>query len=148
MCGALARCGPSTFGGSRRAILPDQTTYDYYHSTYWAVSRDEAKRADAGVRDFLAAHDRALAAKFDGYYGQIIGMASGGHRVVHLNYFCPSAVGTDEPYSRLGRLRAFVETPSWTRTIMEVEDGGDCFFSVDFDPATGSYENFRVNGDA
>ncbi len=146
-CGALARCSSSSLQAKRRAILPDQTWYGHYHSTYWRVSRGEAQRADAGVRDFLLANDGPLAAKFDGYYGQILGTGAFSRRLVHLNYFCPDALD-HESSSHLDQLRSLVESPMWRRVLIEAQDGGDCFFSIDFDPATGLYENFRVNGDA
>ena len=40
------------------------------------------------------------------------------------------------------------EVTDWTSQPVFVADGGDCFFSVSYEPASGSFEDLRINGDA
>jgi hypothetical protein len=40
------------------------------------------------------------------------------------------------------------EDLNWRTQPVFVMDGGDCFFRVTYDPATGSFEDFDVNGEA
>ena len=139
-------CGsPATFGGAYRVILGDPG--GHYHAVYWRVPRGEAERADRGVRQFLLTQTPSIAARYSEYYGQVVGTTdASGRKLIHLNYFCPDQFW-DESGFRLkapwtwGRAR-------WTYELVEVEDGGECFFHLDFDPATGRYENFGVNGEA
>ena len=66
----------------------------------------------------------------DGYTRQHRGMAREGRNVIDTAYFCDVAVET------------LLE--SW----YDVLDGGDCYFSTGYDPESGEFVWFVVNGDA
>ena len=59
---------------------------------------------------------------------------AGGAHWIWSNFMCVNAgrVGSD----------------AWRKKIVEVKDGGDCFFNFEFSPDTGKYRKFQINGDA
>lgn len=124
---------PVVFDGGKRALLPVQS--EAMGQGGWAPKRIDAERASDGVPAFLQATAPKIAPKFSGYYGQIWGVTEKGIKTIRLSFSC-----SKEAFD--------VDKPGWTQQAIEVDDGGDCFFQVDFDPATSTYSRFRVNGDA
>jgi hypothetical protein len=122
---------PFVFDDGKRALLPVQP--DSTASDAWSPTQHDAQRASDGIPAFLQSKSPKIAAKFSGYYGQLFGVTDGGARKIRLLFFCrlePSLLDV------------------WTKVAVIVNDGGDCYFNVDFDPSSGAYSNFRVNGDA
>jgi hypothetical protein len=68
-----------------------------------------------------------------GYKRQYLGIAQHGRRVIHANFFC------HVPASRAG---------DWQTVAVIVDDGGDCYFQVEYDVKTGTFRNLMVNGEA
>lgn len=66
----------------------------------------------------------------DQYFAQFVGITRDGQPLIHANFFCDD-FGMD-----------------WRSDIVIVCDGGSCFFSVEYDPATGAYQNLMINGEA
>ncbi|MBT3181784.1 MAG: hypothetical protein HN337_04650 [Deltaproteobacteria bacterium] len=54
----------------------------------------------------------------------------GSQKYIHADFFCDT-MGFD-----------------WKKDKIEVMDGGDCFFGVEYDLKTGKFFNFYVNGEA
>ncbi|MEO8797925.1 MAG: hypothetical protein ABI551_08580 [Polyangiaceae bacterium] len=124
---------PTVFDDGKRALLPLQS--EAMSPGGWTPKRIDAERASDGVPAFLKTAAPKIAEKFQGYYGQIWGVTDHGTRKLRLNFSCSK--------------QAFdIDKPGWTQQAIMVDDGGDCFFQVDFDPATSTYSRFRVNGDA
>jgi hypothetical protein len=98
---------------------------------YWTPTTAEVLRAEAGLARFLAGAAPALAVKYSSYLRQYTGFVVDDHRKIHMNFLCWKP-----------------ETPGWRCAAVEVDDGGDCYFQVDFDVTTGEYENLQVNGGA
>ena len=124
---------PLVFDDGKRALLPQQS--EVLGAGGWTPKRSDAERASDGVPAFLQTAAPKIASKFPAYYGQIFGVTEKGTKVLRLNFSCSK--------------QAFdVEKPGWTQQVIEALDGGDCFFQVDFDPATSTYSRLRVNGHA
>jgi hypothetical protein len=126
--------GPTTpyvFDNGKRALLPEQPANMTRGS--WSPTQPDAKRASDGVPNFLKSASPKIAAKFDGYYGQLYGVTDNGDKKIRLMFFCHlDSIMVDH----------------WTQNAFLVNDGGDCYFEVDFDPSADAYSNFRANGEA
>lgn len=76
-----------------------------------------------------------LADRVPKYLRQYVGVIDArGTRRIWGNFFCEYFGGSGDD-------------AGWRREGFVVKDGGDCFFNVLFDPAAGSFEALRVNGD-
>jgi hypothetical protein len=64
-----------------------------------------------------------------GYKRQYFGITYQGARVIYANFFC------DAP-------------ASWRTVLVDVDDGGDCYFSVKYDAKRGTFQDLMVNGEA
>ena len=81
--------------------------------------------SDASRRPHLA--DRAAA-----YLRQYVGYVDDdGTPVLWGNFFCDVFGGQD-----------------WRTTLITVDDGGDCYFQVEFLPAKHQFRRLQVNGEA
>jgi hypothetical protein len=98
---------------------------------HWTPSTDDVLRAEAGLARYLARAAPALAVKYSPYLRQYTGLVRDGHRTIHMNFLCWSP-----------------DTPGWRCSTVEVADGGDCYFSVNYDLATGEYEDLGIHGGA
>lgn len=103
---------------------------------YWTPNEDEVMALEAGIVPFLQG---ALSSRDDGeevwgnlnsYRRQYFGIQFDGERpVVYANFFCS-------------------DFENWQRAYVAVEDGGNCFFQVMYDPDAEVFSNLRVNGEA
>ena len=64
------------------------------------------------------------------YKRQYVGVRRDGRRIVFANFFC----------------RAWKE--DWRTEPIVVEDGGDCYFQVEYDVDKASFSNLQINGEA
>ena len=64
------------------------------------------------------------------YQRQYVGLMKDGHHLIWANFFCRP-------------VRA-----DWRHEPVVVDDGGDCFFQVEYDVDTGKFSNLAVNGKA
>jgi hypothetical protein len=66
------------------------------------------------------------------YKRQYFGISRRGARVIYANFFC----------------RLFEPGQDWHHMPVQVEDGGDCYFSIKYDVKRGAFYDFMVNGEA
>ena len=71
-----------------------------------------------------------LATRAPSYKRQYVGVLDHGRRLIHASFFC-EASGSD-----------------WHRTPVDVDDGGDCYFQIDYDVRKRRFESISVNGGA
>jgi hypothetical protein len=64
------------------------------------------------------------------YKRQYLGILENGEQIIYANFFCDAT---------------FEE---WRQEFVLVNDGGDCFFQVKYNVATGEFYDFSVNGEA
>lgn len=131
--------GSDTFEG---AIFPAGYVTDldlwmgYAFSDYWTPSETDIYAFEGGIRDFLiqTADPRFYQQppvwdRLPEYKRQYFGVMIDGRRLLFANFFC-------------------INDPNWTTDLVVVLDGGECFWHVMYDPATGEYLNLQVNGEA
>lgn len=66
------------------------------------------------------------------YKRQYFGISRRGERVIYANFFC----------------RVFEEAQDWHQVPVQVEDGGDCYFSITYDAKHRTFKDLMVNGEA
>jgi hypothetical protein len=100
---------------------------------YWTPEKshliDLESRLIAYLRTAAPPHGR-LRSNLNGYRRQYIGIVHGDQEVVYASFFCET-------------LRQ-----DWTRKPIVVEDGGDCYFRLEYDPQTHTFSHLEINGEA
>lgn len=101
-------------------------------------SDDDVKRFEAGLIAFLRSAKPARSPKLADK------VAKGSYK---RQYF--GTLGKQkERRLRVHFLCATTHHANWTRSLILVSDGGDCYFELDFDLATGRYLDLQVHGEA
>ena len=123
-------------GGAHGVILAagNASVDGYEHGAitrYWTPGLPEVLRAEEGVPGYLARMSSSLSGKFSSYIRQYTGFYHQGRKLIFIQFLCwpPS-------------------TPGWRCQRVAVDDGGDCYFSLEYDVASGEYRNLRINGEA
>jgi hypothetical protein len=100
----------------------------------WTPSAEDIEALEQDLPGFL--QDEAagnpsddLGDRLPEYKRQYVGIVENDKELILVNAFC-----TDEF--------------DWQEEAVIVSDGGDCFFRVIYDPATGTFTGFEVNGEA
>jgi hypothetical protein len=100
----------------------------------WTPDRDAVLKLEEKIESYLkkAAAKRSpnLWSKLAPYKRQYVGLTRNNRRVIFANFFC-DAFNTD-----------------WKKTVVVVDDGGDCFFTVVYDVDRASFYDLRINGEA
>lgn len=105
-------------------------------------SDDDVKRFEAGLLAFLRSAKPARSPKL----ADKVAAKSGGGSYKR-QYF--GTLGQQkERLLRVHFLCAPTRHGAWTRSLILVSDGGDCYFELDFDLATGRYLGLHVHGEA
>jgi hypothetical protein len=132
-----------------RVLLPRDQTAEYFRmrgesearKASFVPTRAEIEKLESGLPEMLREALRGepvitppLWERVKGYRRQYLPFVdASGTRWIWGNFMCqnPGRVGSD----------------AWRKKIVSVDDGGDCFFSVEFSPDTGKYRRFSINGD-
>lgn len=89
---------------------------------------------EAEVDDLLTAlpatASKHISKDLDEYHAQFVGIGESTGKRIFGNFFCDDA------------------SKDWKTEPVVVQDGGDCFFQVSYDPDTGDFGGFFVNGEA
>ena len=72
-----------------------------------------------------------IVSRWSSYRRQYAGFVRGGRRAIFASYFCGRA-----------------DEPGWRSEPISVDDGGDCYFLVSYDPVTRTFFDLSVNGEA
>ena len=108
---------------------------------YWTPSPAQIAELEERLPDFLSSaevkRDRVAArisAKINRYWRQYFGVSSSqGRKLILVNAFCDS----------WGKSEAELN-----QQVIIVDDGGECYFQVSFDPEKQTFSGFSVNGEA
>jgi len=73
--------------------------------------------------------DRPLWERAPGYKRQYVGIRRNGRRAIYANFFCDAG-------------------PSWRTAPVDVDDGGDCYFQIEYDVDKAAFSDLSINGDA
>jgi len=118
--GTVAVANPEVeINGNPGVILPATS------GESWTPSEEHLQAAEAAVAAEALTADRPPV--LDGYR-QYTGIIVDGQRKVHINSMC----------------QAF---DNWRTTLIEIEDGGPCFWGATFNVETGELESLVVNGE-
>jgi hypothetical protein len=98
----------------------------------WLPDASQIAQLEAELGEYLVVEiqERPLADRLVEYGRQYAGYVADGHAYILVNAFCHP------------------DEFDWENQAVFVMDGGSCFFQVTFDPATSTFQNLHVNGDA
>jgi len=117
-------------------IVPDARASAFYvghysaPSSYWTPSADEVMALERALPAHLAHAAAQLVPKLGRYKRQYVGVVENGARLVFANFFCDA------------------RPIEWMHRPVIVDDGGDCYFQIKYDPSTGAFSALNINGDA
>ena len=103
---------------------------------YWTPTGEDILLLEETLPSFLQENstsfrrEPAVWEQLDTYKRQYAGLVMNGRKIIYGNFFC-SDPGTD-----------------WKKEWIFVMDGGNCFFQLQFDNASGAFSGLMVNGDA
>ena len=103
-------------------------------TSFWTPSAAEVAAIEERLPKLLRASGRAI--KLSGSYRQYVGVVWRGKKLIYVNAF-------PEVVLSLGR-----DTPDWRKKAVTVCDGGDVFWGVEYDPASGTFHRLKFNGAA
>lgn len=87
--------------------------------TFLQTAEDPWLRPDPPIRE-----------RVPNYMRQYLGIVEEGEQIIYANFFCNS------------------HEIDWHNDYVFVLDGGDCYFQVKYNPATGEFFDLSVNGEA
>jgi hypothetical protein len=82
--------------------------------------------------EYLEFHwkERPLWERAPGYKRQYVGIRRNGRRAIYANFFCDN------------------NSPNWRTIPVDVDDGGDCYFQIEYDVDKATFSDLSINGDA
>ncbi len=129
-----------------RVIVAAPHAKDFYFyrpepKSFFTPSESEVAAFESKLPAYLRANvkprvprDPPLADRAPKYMRQYVGLVEqGGRRRIWGNYFCEYFGSADG---------------GWRKEGFAVKDGGDCYFRVKFDAATGTFDELQINGEA
>jgi hypothetical protein len=118
------------FPSATKAFLHtvDQKLAEYAYP--WDPSQNDIVAAEKAVRLYLDQRAPQIVKKLIQYRRQYSGIAIHRNRLIHMNFFCDD----------MGR--------DWTSEEVTVDDGGDCYFQVNYSVSHGKVVDFTVNGES
>ena len=110
----------------------------YTRGEPWTPTLGDVLALESKLPGYLRRNDEnpgkePLWKRVPGYRRQYLGLTSHGQRVVYANFFC-----------RVPSVRA----GDWRSVAVRVADGGDCYFSVQYDVKRGTFRDLVINGEA
>jgi hypothetical protein len=117
----------------------------------WTLSREEIAQLESKLKPFLEdvasgkrreaadyywrapSQAKAIVARLESYKRQYFGFTERGKKWILVNSFCEEHWKRDD---------------SWLDRMVVVLDGGSCFFTALYDPATSQFERVTINGEA
>jgi hypothetical protein len=100
----------------------------------WTPDRGSVLKLEQKIESYLkraaAKRSPALWSKLAKYRRQYVGVVREGRKVIFANFFCDSF------------------NYDWKVTPVTVLDGGDCFFTLMFDPGSSAFSGLQINGEA
>jgi hypothetical protein len=103
-------------------------------SGFWTPSVDDIIKLEEKIAEYLSQNPSQFYSqppvweRLDEYQCQYIGLERGGRRIIYGNYFCEN-----------GGI-------NWHQKLVIVEDGGDCYFQVEYDVERDLFIKLLVNG--
>jgi hypothetical protein len=99
----------------------------------WTPTAADVTAFESGLGAFMTksvpADKKQLPIKMKSYKRQWIGVSAGNKKLIFGNFLCR-------------------EMTDWQKGVIMVDDGGDCYFQLFYDVASGRYEGLMINGNA
>ena len=101
---------------------------------FWTPSVDDIIKLEEKIAEYLSQNPSQFYSqppvweRLDEYQRQYIGFERGGRQIIYGNFFCNN-LGMD-----------------WRKKLVIVDDGGDCFFQVEYDVESEMFIKLLVNG--
>ena len=103
----------------------------------WTPSPEEVALLEGRLKTYLEGvatpQAKEIAARLGSYKRQYLGYSFGGKRWVLVNAFCNAY---------------WKRNDSWRDSVVDVLDGGSCFFKVHYDPSRSQFDKLIINGPA
>lgn len=103
----------------------------------WTPSESEVAQLEMGLPAFLRTAedpwlrpDPPIWERAPDYLRQYLGIVEDGEQIIYANFFCSA------------------EDIDWHNEVVFVQDGGDCYFQVKYNPGTGEFFDLMVNGES
>ena len=102
----------------------------------WTPPADEILKLEEKLPEYLSQssmvlfHQPPVWERLGEYQRQYIGFERDGKQMIYANYFCDN----------MGK--------NWREDLVIVEDGGDCYFQVEYDVKSGLFSKLLVNGES
>ena len=127
--------------GFEGVIVPAERAPDFWKDATgldaegaWTPGSSAITELEAALPAFLksAPPERSpeLWKKLPDYKRQYVGLLIKGHKTIYANYFCRASGDSD-----------------WTKAPVLVDDGGDCYFQVQYDVESKAFSDLQVNGE-
>lgn len=128
-------------------ILNEEYRPDGYRSEKWTPSAEQVQKTLKAVRHYIDAVElfdtsreyqqlQYIKEHFQNYTVQLVGYEFEGKKKIWCNFIHISFLDTEEERER------------WSKNVIMVMDGGQDFWQLEFEPATGEISNFYINGEA
>lgn len=140
----LAACGttravPMAGEGYEGVMFPARQSTAFEAATglefegYWTPSSEQVAALESALPDYLQGtappQSPELWRRLPEYRRQYVGIVEEGEQLIYANFFCnPFAV-------------------EWQQEWVSVNDGGDCYFQLRYDPAQGTFSRLTINGE-
>lgn len=102
----------------------------------WTPAQADIAELEAALPAFLETaenqwlrDDPPIEERVPEYMRQYLGIVEEGKEIIYANFFCT------------------INEMDWSNEYVLVMDGGDCFFQVKYNPATGEFFDLAVNGE-
>jgi len=96
---------------------------------YWTPTADDVRQAELRIHSYLAENASLLVSKFSSYGRQYTGFYLDGQKLISAFFFCDPPPPDD----------------LWCKPF-GVDDGGDCYFHIEYDVANDQCGKLDVNG--
>ncbi|OJT17939.1 hypothetical protein BO221_43915 [Archangium sp. Cb G35] len=117
-------------------IFPRETAPSWLTSTdepAWTPTRKDVLDLEERIEAYLREREQGdLWSSIASYKRQYVGLTRNGRRVIFANFFC----------------HTFDDFFDWRTRLVSVDDGGDCFFHVFYEPASATFSGLQINGEA
>ena len=102
---------------------------------YWTPTKEDVLKAEEKLEPYLTRlaprQSPDLGKKLVQYRRQYVGIFYNGYKYLYMNFFCHNFKADD-----------------WKNSPVIVMDGGDCFFRLWYDIASGTFSRLNINGEA
>jgi hypothetical protein len=114
-------------------------------SGYWTPTEQDLEGAEAGLDEFLKASGRVRHDSWTNYRRQVTGVEFDRARLLFMSYF--STELTPEERAQIAANNHTYDPDRWKKEPFWINDGGEAYFRVIYDPPQKKYIWYERNND-